>query len=554
MLHRYLAELPLYAVTLAVAVFLHASFQETFVGTDLAQTISVSQNLVQGHGLSTSLPYYEVHYQLGSAPVPQTVFPPGYSLLLVPWAFAGTNLIKASFLVSLVSWVVTALLVAKTISVLTESRVLAATGSVVWGLLAVNWAIVLEARSEALFIAAATGCLYCVARWDSDSSGSFVPWMLGAAVLAGTAFLVRYQGIFLIAAINLVFLLRVIRGFDRRNDSKNFGLLAAVTGLPVLLIFSRNLVLTGQLGGGPIATVNDAAGVGRVLSVAYYEMSRIAGFSWSGLRDIQLAEVLLLMAAAGLLTYAVKYRPRVSLVASVWRSLTFRVCAAYIAVTVIALAYLGLTKSADYVQSRYLATIIPPVIIIASIVAKSAGEGSRINRRFSLPLVVIVGLAFFAGQFNAARAQLRDVEEGWGLREIREIIKTRVDGNSVEEFLKTAIDRGQNVLAYRSQITGLAIDRTVYGLPPALISDRIFDGNEVLAMASEHRVEYILMYPHLYDPSASQNSNRRIFSRLASTDIPGWLEPVLVTDEILLFRIPGDYDSTAEVEISRRTP
>lgn len=540
MLQRYLPEISVAGVILAIALFLGLFFQVSFAGTDLAQTVSVARNIANGDGLSTDLMYYEVHYQLGTPPVPQTVFPPGYPILLALPALAKADLIQWSFIFSLASWVVTVVLLGGAVRLLTADRVLSAVAAIIWSLITVNWAIVLEAYSETVYVASATACLYFLARWEASDARAMMPLLLAAAT-AGFTFLIRYQGVFLVAAVTFIFFLRVVEAPRKKAAVRDFVAVSAISVAPVVILFVRNALLTGHFGGGPIASVNHASGIGQVLVATYHDLSRIMGISFSGLRDAGVAEILFLFAVACGIVVAMRGGVRRVVLAELLRSPTARVALTYIGVTLAALGYLALTKSLNYIQTRYLATLIPPLIILAFMTfnlsrnrKNEAGSGRKV-------VYSILALAFLSGQYSAGKEQLESVAAGWGYAEIERALTSEVTGRPAREFLREAIDRCEFVLASQSQVTGLVLERGVYGLPPAAMSDREFGEREVFALVAEHNIEYILVYPQLFDASAPNNRNRLIFSQLLSSEPPVWLEPLLLTNEVRLFRVSTEH-------------
>ena len=110
-------------------------FDETVLANDFAQTASVASNLLHGNGLATSLIYYDIHYELGSDTVPQTVFPPGYSLLIAPLIYFGVSPGFAGFVICVCAFALTAFLIERAVNEVTLSPGLAAVSAVSWALL-----------------------------------------------------------------------------------------------------------------------------------------------------------------------------------------------------------------------------------------------------------------------------------------------------------------------------------------------------------------------------------------------------------------------------------
>src|SRR5205814_613629 len=79
-------------------------YDPSFIDIDGAFFVSAGKNLASGRGFTTSILWHEEQYRLGRMPAPQTVFPPGYPLLIALVSRLGADPPYAAFLVSLVSF------------------------------------------------------------------------------------------------------------------------------------------------------------------------------------------------------------------------------------------------------------------------------------------------------------------------------------------------------------------------------------------------------------------------------------------------------------------
>lgn len=529
------AAIAIIGVFVALLAFL---FDETVLANDFAQTASVASNLLSGNGLATSLIYYDIHYELGSDTVPQTVFPPGYSLLIAPLIFLGVSPGLAGFVICVSAFALTAFLIERAVNEVTHSPSLAALSAVTWAILAVNWSNVLICRSEMPATLLATASVYCVCRWSARGGVSRSLLVLAGAA-AAAAFLVRYQSAFLILSLGAVFFVRAIPGFTLRK----FWDLAAVSAAPaviVALLFGRNYMISGGFGGGPIDHVQTTADPLDVIRVFYYASGEILGVSIEGLLRGGLAEIsLMILLAFGV--WAV-FRPgvltRIPKALSANTGVVF--CVVFLLISIAAFATLALVKSLGYVQARYFSTIIPFVIVpffvvLAAVIrAKPSGKPFRFS---TVAGVVLLSGSLVLGQASAMQGQISIVSERAGYYGVQAALDTEFRGENVGTFLASEISAGNNVLAYEGQLVGYIIQKPVFGLAHSGLTAREFDEEEVLATAASRDIRYLVFFPSLYSPSLVKHSNQTIFTQIHSGETFESLEPLIETDRVSVFAI-----------------
>lgn len=225
--HRYAPGLAFGVGASIVCVVLVVLFDDGVLGNDFAQMVSVARNLIGGFGLQTDLIYYDVHYAMQAPRVPQTVFPPGQTLLVAPLMMLGASSYAAALTWSLIAFLVTGLLLALTARQLGVKDATVIAVLVVWLVLGINWTNVLACRSECLLIVMTVVGLHSFVRWAHGGCESRMQLiLLGAA--AALAFLFRYQGLFFIAAVGLYFFARALKARNRGT----FLDLVAVSTLP----------------------------------------------------------------------------------------------------------------------------------------------------------------------------------------------------------------------------------------------------------------------------------------------------------------------------------
>jgi hypothetical protein len=273
----------------------------------------------------------------------------------------------------------------------------------------------------------------------------------------------------------------------------------------------------------------------------YYEFSRILGISKDGLLNGGASELFSLALLLYVVWIGFAHVRKQFLFDGRTQTRGIAFCICYLGVSMAALGYLSLTKSPDYIQARYFSTLLPFAVVIIATISR------EIKRRIDLrPLQAVFGIALLVGfaglgQTRAISEQFEVMHADTRLREIRAALDTQlVNGQSIKNFLRDEIEVGNHVFAAQSQLAGHVLDRTTYGLTPALFTDRIFDFDEVRRMTKPLGLRYILIFPNLYEPDAPENANRVILTELLRNNIPTWIEPMIVERDVKLFRIESE--------------
>ena len=534
--HRYAPGLAFGVGASIVSAVLVVLFDDGILGNDFAQMVSVARNLISGSGLQTDLIYYDVHYAMLAPNVPQTVFPPGQSLLVAPMMVLGASSYTAALTWSLIALLVSGLLLTLTVRQLGAKDATVIVVLVAWLVLGINWTNVLASRSESLFTVMTVVGLHSFVRWVHGGYESRVLLiLLGAG--AAFAFLFRYQGLFFIAAVGLYFFARALKGKGRGTFLDLVAVLA-LPGIVVVATWVYNASVTGSIGGGPVDHTQHSASILPVALGYYYEISKILGISREGLVRGGGSE----MFAIALVAYIVFVSSRIARQHPFWesdsQSRAFLFCASYICISVVAFAFLSLTKSTGYTQARYLSTLLPFAITVLALLSHQLRRLSRLRPwQGALGLAIVIGFIGF-GQARAISEQLDGLAADSRLREIRAALDTSYgDGQSIGHLLRSEIDAGNNLLANQSQLVGHVLERPTLGLTPALFTARDFSFDEVQRMAELHSIRYVILFPTMYDPTAPQNRNRIILTELANRNIPDWIAPVFEAPDVRLYRI-----------------
>lgn len=537
--HWFIALLLLAGGIVAAVVSVKAS--PGFLSKDAAQYIAVARTIRAGQGVANDLIYYDSQYATGRLPAPETVFPPGLPVVIAafgsmgidaPDAIVAANALGLAAIPVLLCLLLVRLGLAAGVAFLLAGFHL--------GLVA-TWSYAMQGRSEPLF--ATFALAYVVACILSQSDGrSHGKMMILAAALGSATVMMRYQGVFVVAAIGLVFGVRCLAStsWRRFNDAI---LLAGIPTVVACAFFLRNQYLTGNWTGGPLNDVAFAGSPTQIAFSTYWEISQLAGISIRGLREFQLIEWGVVLAALLLGTWIIRYsrwqpsaKPEARWLAP--QGLALACSAAVVFTTILALVWLGVTKSADYIQARFLSTLVPFVLIIAGVVWSMLDWQESRRRGATIALGLLLGLLLSA-QVRVAGTEREVLDYRQSLyNALANALDRSVDANAtIADLLRDAADSGQHVFTTESLTTGLILDRATLGPPPARFSIINYDEVTVACVAKRYNVGYLLIYPTLFDTAAEPNQRQPLFEDLQAGNVPRWLDPVVHHPDAGLFAV-----------------
>jgi hypothetical protein len=216
------------------------------ISNDGVQYVEGARQLLAGHGYATSILYFDEHYRPGTLPALQTVWPAGTSIAIAAVSALGIEPEVAGRLVARLAYLFIPPLVFL-IGVRLTGSLAAGTLCALWQLgMAEFWMYLGAPNSDLPFIAASLGAIALL----PDQEGTARSW-LPTSVLAGTATLFRYAGVFFLLGIGLVLAIDAWRAWRsaRRVPLRPF-LFAAPGFVIVAAILLRNRLIAGDLRGG----------------------------------------------------------------------------------------------------------------------------------------------------------------------------------------------------------------------------------------------------------------------------------------------------------------
>ena len=527
-------------VALLAATTLAFLNDDSFMANDAAQYMESASNLRAGKGYSTSLLYYDQNYDVGGLPATQTVWPPLFPALITLTSVSGLSVDQAAFFVSLVSYLLIPLLLLATLRRIGHAPGSALMLSCLWYLFALPWGNVLNRLSDLTFALFTVLTLYCLVA-GSEQTDRKRTWLVLAGVAAALAFATRYAGIFFIASIGLFY------GLCFLLDKKRFSLadFIALMITPVLIVaafFVNNYLRTGGLTGG--ADPHQGGSIGKVLDKLLTLVSKVFGFSDNGFMGAWPAEMLFLVFV---LVSAVYLFIRRHDLKGFWSRLfvpnwhrASQLSLWYIVFTLGVLSFFGLTKLTAYLHPRYMIPLIPFAILVFAEIRLPTLRG-RGSTTVLARVVVLCGIAaFLAGQLNVARAVWAKGTSDSLYLALTADLKTPMGSGTAGDFLRANSSLESPILANESQMLGYILERPVLGTSPANYSARIWDVAAIRRICKQYQVGYVVFFRDQFDKNNRSSANLQFLFALDSGQNPIWLDRVLETESLHLYRVNHD--------------
>lgn len=514
-----------------------------YLDTDATQYLSTARNLLDANGVVTDIIYYDEQYAFGTIPAPQTVFPPGLPFILALFLAAGASLAWSSFLAGLLPFCLTGILIYAILRRLSVIQPLAILGTALWFALGLGWASVLLGRAEVPFtLATVASALICVKARRRPG------WLLLAGAFAGAALLVRYQGVFFLAALGLWSCMPLLQKTwaGLRQAVVSGASLLAVPALVVGVLAFRNLTLVGGVGGGPVDTVRAGIEGMDLARSVYWLFSEFSGLSVDGLQAAATAEFLVLGGAILLIAWVIvgdQSKPRLTnhsgdVLRHDEQFTLISLAAIYVAVTACALLYLAFSRAGAFLQGRFLVPLAPFVVLSWVIMMdRWVRNGMGWRRVLLVSALVAFHAGILAAQADVLRDSLSDLRSDRRMDGIEQAMKDTHAGITLRDYLLQRVSRSAPLVAEPGQHVWLSLERPVLGATPAGFSDRIWNEQAIRELRACYGAQFVLFFPELFEPDLPHNANKILFIELARGETPGYLRPVLRNSRVELYAI-----------------
>lgn len=529
------------AMLLAAATLI-GLYDGRLVNPDTIQLIDAARHLLAGEGFSSSIIFYESQLQFGRVPAPLTVWPPGFSWLLLLPMKLGLSGEATAFALCAIGHLTTTWLVF-VMARRFAGPWIAAVASITWLLHAIALMMVLALYAEPIFIAFMVVSYVALIEAGKESDWS-VRWLLVSGAAAACSILMRYSGVLWPAAVGLWLCLAAVRGRSWQPIRAAF-IFGALPALTTAALFVRNFVLTGRFSGGQF----EYGGAGPVVAVArhlLWDANLVLG------RALRLSPIVLVL-VLGTLLVATIVAAR-SARASESRRAAIGLAISSIVVLVAFLVGNAIETSIVFLDYRYWLPVLPFLAILLSATAHHAVVGMRARPALSnaiWPATIVASCAILAVSV------LAELPNRWPIRTAHPTVavveqglaQRMPDGRTVGETLAASADAGKLLLSDLEHRLAAQTGRAVVGLIDARYTARVWTTDEVQRLVQQLGIEQIVFFPPGFEPKHRANVNRPFWNELLTGQVPPWLKLRYVSDRVAVYDVveskPRQHDGDA---------
>ena len=236
------------------------AWDSSFIMNDGIQYLSTASNWLQGQGFSTNALIFNPHFQ-GQLPAAQTVWPPGFSALLLPLGLLGIELQTAALAINFLATALSGLLVYLILRRCGSGQLLSVASASLFYFTTKSWHLAVSLLSEPLFTCLILTAIYCLPCNHRRHAGR---WVLSGFFVAA-CIAVRYSGVFTAAAFGLGIALVLLMNsyYQHQTLLQKFWKLCLLLALPVLT-FAGLMFRTHHL----VGTIDRNTGVGEIKTFA----------------------------------------------------------------------------------------------------------------------------------------------------------------------------------------------------------------------------------------------------------------------------------------------
>lgn len=385
-------------------------WNSTYIFVDGVQYLSTAKNWLDGHGFSTNTLMYTPHFQ-GVLPAPQTVWPPGYPLLIALTSMVGIPIQTAALLLNLFFLAASALL---TLAILLRCKI-AFSSAVLFTLLfyctAIPWVYSIGLLTEPVF---GTLILAAIALLPDPEKDRIWQWFACGTALA-LCVTVRYSGVFFAMGVGagLFVYLVVVFHKDLKRFATGVSLLTLLISISVtcfLALQYRTYLLTGTIRRETGGMEPDSL-VDTILSIIW-QIRRLLGFVEAGIQSnitVKVITGLFAIVLIYVLTQSfytvIRTKNQNENSANRYRRVACFVILAHTAVFIIFFCIVSAEISSVSLNDRYLYQIFPGVFILICLLVSEAL--TRMQTHYTLGFIkwfqgslVALAILFLVAQIN----------------------------------------------------------------------------------------------------------------------------------------------------------
>lgn len=421
-------------------------WHSALITDDGVQYLSTARNWLLGNGLSTNALIYEPHFQ-GKLPAPQTVWPPGFPLLVALAGSVGFELATSALMLNLTLNAISALLVYLILKRCVVKPKLAVISASLFYFTAYPWYFAAAIMSEPLFTCLVLASIYFLPPVGDPRLRC---WMISGVLLA-CSIATRYSGVFVAASFGLGLFYQFVY---QSPVCDRFRIVRSLTGfllcllIPIALFVFLNLRSWMLSGSSERRTgVIEARSAFDTLWQYFEQASVLIGFK-DGLLftgDVDTWMFFTFMIVCILISMPVfTMRREVSTNVTVesvtaLRSTTVVVLLTHIAMFSAYLIYSSLTDAPLSITYRYLYQIYPAVFIIMCLIITTVSEKNLPQQAvtaFRFLLCTLI-LTFVLAQINMISGFKEHYQRGIDSREL--VSLKLLKGSTVSEVVKSCV-------------------------------------------------------------------------------------------------------------------
>ena len=516
-------------VSLVVCLwFIHVHGSPEQFGIDTGQAISVARGILEGVGPRTFVLYNEVHLSQ-QIPVYQTVWPHGMSFVSAGLAAATGLGVEHSFLiVALLAHLGSGLLLIVGLRQLRVATSLAMVCGAAWIAFVPMWILVIRGNTASLY------ALVCIALGvlllrlaETQKPLSVAAWGLGAALTAGAAVLVRYQGI--AAGLPLVSLLGLPIRRGLPNDSFRRSMLLVLIGFAAVTatLLASNYWYTGYLTGtGGEYELRSVAEVAEVLTFLP-ESLRVPAFL------VQVALLIAVTAATLRVWYLFHREAGTASSRRVKALIALTYSVGMLIATAVLIGTLSFVSGAYPWTLRYFISLGPPCVL--GIFAFLEMHGLPRRARLSIFTSSLVVMAVAGGITLATYPIATRMAEDFSGKYVKAAIE---EAPQLARLLSSASEPGSGtaaatILTNRPSELGIWTRLPVVALPFADSSDDEWTEVDISRLVQFHGVSHVVFF----EERPEQWGLDYLARFLASHVRPAWLETLFSTEKVRVYAV-----------------
>ena len=487
------------------------SWNSSFILNDGIQYLSTATNWLEGRGFSTNALMYTPHFQ-GTLPAPQTVWPPGYPLIIALTSMLGMSLQSASLLINLISLAVSALLVYVILVRYKLSYSAAFVCALIFYCTAMPWSYSVALITEPIFSLLILAAIYFQ---PNDVRGKIGPWVISGIFIALCVF-THYSGVIFAVGVGLGMFAYLIVSYhtEPRLLLRGIALLTLQISISVALFLAmlyRTYLLTGTISRSIGVVETEHSWLAR-LKITVWQVNEYLGFTEAGFLSspasnllFGLVLLLLVIILAQVLFVTIKALRRALPTDTLSNDVMRYVIVGHSFVFVVFFGLHIVGISIVELSHRYLHQIYPGVFILICILVANCFEKMKLLHLtgpsfwFRRSLGVLLCL-FLIGQANSATATKYHASAG---RQLQEVVALKVSANiDLQAMIQSCFKRSGSTVGSIWSNGGQQLHQAT-GVPTITIADvygnKPYEMENVRAQIADYDIKMFVFLNNLPD-------------------------------------------------------